>query len=95
MEEWRWSNTNKEQRNLLEMQLTAFDTGEEPSEFLKQTVEEMVESLENERDEVDGELRALKEGGKSLDQNLEDARGSHFQVSQVLKALQSELDGYC
>ena len=77
-----------EQRSLLEMQLAAHETGEEPSEILKQSVEEEVESMEDEIKMIDGELQALKEEKKSLDQNLEDARGSHFRVIQVLEALQ-------
>jgi len=77
-----------EQRSLLEMELAAHETGEEPSEILKQSLEEEVESMEDEIKMIDGELQALKEEKKSLDQNLEDARGSHFRVIQVLEALQ-------
>jgi len=49
--------------------------------------------LEDERYVVDGELQALKEGEKSLDENLEDVQGSHFGVIQVLRELQTEFDG--
>ncbi len=35
-----------EQRSLLEMELAAHETGEEPSEILKQSLEEEVESME-------------------------------------------------
>ena len=82
-----------ELRNLLGKLLAAHEAGEEPSEILKQSVEEKVKSLKNERDVVEGELQALKEEAKNLDQNLEDARSSHFQIVQVLKSLQIELDG--
>jgi len=86
-------NLQIEQCNLLEIRLSALKTKEEPSEILMQSSEEEVECLEDEMKVIDGELGALKEEEKSLDQNLENSRGSHFEVVQVLEALQSELDG--
>lgn len=55
-------------------------------------MEEEVKCLEDEIKMIDGELQAFKEEEKSLDQNLEDSQGSHFEVVQVLEGLRSELD---
>jgi len=86
-------NLRSEQSDLKEMIISALESGEEPSEILKQSLEEEIKCLEDEIKLTDVELQALKEEGKSLDQNLEDARSSHFGVVQVLLAMQSELDG--
>lgn len=81
-----------EQLNLLEMRVSAFKTGEEPSEILQIAAKEEINSLEKKLSELDGELRALEEEEKSLDQDLKDTQVSHVRVVQVLQALRSELD---
>ena len=83
-------NLQIEQCNLFELGLSELETGEEPSEMLKQSVEEEVKNYEGQMDVIDG---ALKEEEWSLDQNLKDARSSHVGVVQVLEGLQSELNG--
>jgi len=54
-----------EQLNLLEMRVSAFKTGEEPSEILQIAAKEEINSLEKKLSELDGELRALEEEEKS------------------------------
>ena len=86
-------NLRSEQSDLREMIISALKSGEEPSDILKQSLEEEIKCLEDQIKLTDVELQALTEEGKSLDINLEDAFSSHFGVVQVLQAMQSELDG--
>lgn len=82
-----------EQCNLIEMNLSALETDEEDFSGIMKPVEEKIKSLEKKMNVIESELMALKGEEKSLVQDLEDAQGSHVGIVQVLKALQSELNG--
>ena len=83
-----------QQCNLLEMNLSAPDAEVDFGGIFTEPVEDKVNCLETEMKVIDGQLGALKEEEKCLDQDIEYAQESHFGVVQVIEALQSELDGY-
>lgn len=68
-----------EQCNLLEMNISALDADGDHCGFLE-PFEEKIKSLKKKIDVIDRELNALKEEEKSLDEDLENALGSHFVV---------------